>query len=108
MMNLTATPSQDIINAFFFTAKELNEDIYVGDILVDDEGKAMTSVITAEGKVEQKPLVKDLQEQFQHLIATSATKTETVSKMLAKNAPKEEEPAPDFMSPITEEVTPNE
>lgn len=99
MMNLTATPTQDIINAFFFTAKELNEDIYVGDILIDDEGKAMTSVITAEGKVEQKPMIKELQEAFQHLVSSSATKTETVSKMLAKNA-EAEVPAPDFMAPI--------
>lgn len=87
MMNLTQTPSQDLVNALFFTASKLNEDMYIGDVVVDDEGVAKTSVIKEDGKVEAVTLTKELQEKFQTLVISSASKAEAVAKL----TPKEEE-----------------
>lgn len=81
MMNLTSHPSQDNINAMFYSAKELNEDMYVGDVVIDDEGKCITSVIKADGTVETKTLDKELQMNFEKLILSSVSKVEAVVKM---------------------------
>lgn len=81
MMNMTHTPQQDIVNALFLAASKLNEDMYVGDVVLNDEGVAKTSVIKADGKVETLTLDKELQEKFQSLTISSASKAHAVSKL---------------------------
>lgn len=84
MMNMTKTPTQEFIDALFTASKALDEDLYVGDVFIDDEGVAKTSVIKVDGTVEQVVLNNDLQVKFHELTISSATKAETVSKL---NAP---------------------
>ncbi|MGL5100708.1 MAG: hypothetical protein ACRC6B_11905 [Fusobacteriaceae bacterium] len=74
-------PDQDTVNAFFLSASKLNEDLYIGDIGIDDEGVAKTSIIKADGTVETVTLDKDLQVKFQTISLASAAKVEAVVKM---------------------------
>lgn len=88
MMNLTHTPDQQYIDALFLSASKLDEDMYVGDVFIDDEGVAKTHIIKADKSTEQVVLDKELQDKFQSLVTSSASKTSAVIK-LTNNTDKE-------------------
>lgn len=81
MMNFTTHNTNEMYHSFASASKKLDENLYFGDVYVDDEGVAKTSIIKVDGAVEAVTLDKDLQEKFQHLVIASSAKVEAVAKM---------------------------
>lgn len=89
MLNVSEPVKQEMAEAFAFVADKLKETLYLGDLLIDDEGVAFTHTVNTEVGFEKLVLTVEVQKTFQERAAADLEKVRSAMEELTSSLKKE-------------------